>query len=188
MENWSLVVCGDTGDLPDGPIGIFLPIPHQWTVADIRKEVEKKTDLPEREQTIYFDGSSIPEGTPLDECKGMKNGAAVCLVTKPVRLKVQRSDCDLIMELEIPRVEFSTWDIQKLRKLILFKLGLPEDCVHVLLAEGDVLTDSKNILAYEQIKDGCIIIITFLEAVKSCVGSSRRLAFETFTTSHGYVC
>ena len=84
MENWSLVVCGDTGDFPDGPIGIFLPIPHKCTVADIRKEVEKKTGLPEREQTIYFDGSSISEGTPLDECKGMKNGAAVCLATKPV--------------------------------------------------------------------------------------------------------
>ena len=168
MENWNLVVCGD---FPDGPIGIFLPNPHRSTVADIRKEVEKKTGLPETEQTIYFNGSPIPEDKPLDECEGMRNGAALCLVTKPVRLKVQRSDCDSIMKLEMPRVEFSTWDIQKLRKLILFKLGLPEDCVHVLLAKGEVLTDSKNILAYRQIKDGCLIIITFLEAVKSYVGS-----------------
>ena len=172
MENWNLVVCGD---FPDGPIGIFLPNPHRSTVADIRNEVEKKTGLHWSEQTIYFNGSPIPEDKPLDECEGMRNGAALCLVTKPVRFKVQRSDCDSIMELEIPRVEFSTWDIQKLRKLILFKLGLPEDCVHVLLAEGDVLTDSKNILAYRQIKDGCLIIITFLETVKRCVGSLEDL-------------
>ena len=163
MEDLNLVVCGD---FPDGPIGIFLPNPHQSTVADIRKEVGKKTGLPEREQTIYINGTPIPVEEPLDECEGMRNGAALCLVANPVRLRVQRSDCDSIMELEIPRVELPTWDIQKLRKLIFFKLGLPEDCVHVLLAEGEVLTDKKNILAYRQIKDGCLITITFLETVE----------------------
>ena len=166
MENWNLVVCGD---FPDAPIGIFLPNPHKWILADIRKEVEKKTGLPETEQTIYCNGSPIPEGTPLDECKGMRNGSALCLFANPLRLRVQRSDCDSIMILEIPRVELFPWDIQSLRKFILFKLGLHRDSTIVLTAEGEVLKDNKSVSDYKQIQDGCLITVTVVEVVKSYV-------------------
>ena len=183
MENWNLVVCGD---LPDGPIGIFLPNPHKWTVADIRNEVEKKTGLHWREQTIYFNGSPIPEGEPLGKCEGMRNGAAVSLVANPLQLRVQRSDCDSIMILEIPRVELSPWDIQLLRKFILFKLGLDRNSTIVLTAEGEVLKDKKSVSDYKQIQDGCLITVTVVEVIKSYVladFSSKFVQLPVGTTS-----
>ena len=183
MEKWNLVVCGD---FPDGPIGIFLPNPHRSTVADIRNEVEKKTGLHWSEQTIYFNGSPIPEGKPLGKCEGMRNGAAVSLVANPLQLRVQRSDCDSIMILEIPRVELSPWDIQQLRKFILFKLGLHRNSTIVLTAEGEVLKDKKSVSDYKQIQDGCLITVTVVEVIKSYVladFSSKCLQLPVGTAS-----
>ena len=56
---------------------IFVPNPQQWTVANIKEEVEKKIGIPARDQVIYCNEKVLPEQLPLVDCEGMRNGAAL---------------------------------------------------------------------------------------------------------------
>ena len=75
---WSVIICGD---LPE-PFVVFVPDPHKFTVSQLKEEIEKKIVIPANEETVYCQETPLSDGMLLDECQGIDNGVALCLLRK----------------------------------------------------------------------------------------------------------
>ena len=73
--------------------------------------------------TFYTGSSELPEGVPLKECNGVKNGTGLLTIIKPFIIKVYSPDVDGTITVEIPIREFDDWEIDTLVKTICFKRG-----------------------------------------------------------------
>ena len=73
---WNIIVRGDLED------PVTLSISYMSTVTQLKEEVEKKTNIPVSEQTLYCQEIPLQEAKQLVECQGMHNGVALCLVKK----------------------------------------------------------------------------------------------------------
>ena len=158
-KNWTIIVCGDF----DKPLAILVPDPAEWSISDLKKEVSKKINVPEDKQTLYCQEKVVPEGIPLQKCKGMKNGVALCLALKPVIISVHRADLDTTVQVEIPQNEFGDWTVSHLRSIVCAKFGLQPLRQHILALEGDILEDEIKVNEY--IKGDCTVIIAPMKHV-----------------------
>ena len=101
--------------------------------------MEKKTNIPVSEQTLYCQEIPLPEGKLLVECQGMDNGVALCLVRKPFIIKVYRPDSKVNVRVEIPKSELNSWTISILCKYISNKVGFQEYYDHILANDGTII-------------------------------------------------
>ena len=158
-KNWTIIVCGDF----DKPLAILVPDPTEWSISDLTKEVSKKINVPEDKLTLYCQEKVVPEGIPLQKCKGMKNGVALCLALKPVIISVHRADLDTTVQVEIPQNEFGDWTVSHLRSTVCAKFGLEPLRQHILALEGDILEDEIKVNEY--IKGDCTVIVAPMKDV-----------------------
>ena len=157
---WNIIICGDIEE------PFLLSFPYKSTVTQLKQEVEKKTNIPVSEQTLYCQEIPLPEGKLLIECQGMDNGMALCLVRKPFIINVYRPDSKVNVYVEIPKSELNSWTISILRKYICSKVGFQEDYDHILAVDGTIIkTDMSELKLNEcsAISDGCTMTVTFLK-------------------------
>ena len=177
-QPWVLVICGD---LPE-PIIVTVIDPNQWTVKQVKTEVEKKTKIPLSEQTIYYGKTPLlDDTTPLTNLKGIKNGDILCLTTSNIVIKVEHQDSGSIIELSIPRSEFDLWTTHMLHECICFKFGFPIESKHYIfsgatLIENDIFGREK-IRSISGITNGCTMMFTPLKEV--CIDSPVSLYKRT---------
>ena len=125
--------------------------------------MEKKTNIPVSEQTLYCQEIPPLEGKLLRECQGMDNGVALCLVRRPFVINVYRPDGKVNVRLEIPRNELDSWTISILYKYISRRVGFQEDYDHIFIVNRTTIKmDIPEIKLNEcsAITDGCIMTVT----------------------------
>ena len=159
---WNIIVSGDIED----PVVLF--IPYKSTVTQLKEEVEKKTNIPVREQTLYCQEIPLPEGKLLVECQGIDNGVALCLVRKPFIINVYRPDGKVNVRVEIPKNELDIWTVSILRNYISSRIGFQEDYDHIFVVDGTMIKMDVSELKLNEcsaISDGCTMTVTFLKKV-----------------------
>ena len=156
------------------PVVIFVPDTQQWTVANIKEEVEKKIGIPARDQVIYCNEKVLPEQLPLVDCEGMRNGAALLVGRKPFIVNVYRTDADITIPIEISHID--SLRITELREMIFAKVGIPSSCPSVILAVGDhIIEDSTAlVLNSKHIQNGCVIVLTYLKGISLSFPASNE--------------
>ena len=160
---WLLVICGD---LPE-TITVTIPDPCQWTVVQLKDEVEKKTNIPVCEQTLYC-GETILNGDSktLVKYKELRNGIALCLARSNFIIKAERPDYGTTVEVVIPKNDFDSWTTKMLHESICFKFGVPDECKQYLLNGTTVIEcDENKIGDHEEITNGCTLIFTPLKEI-----------------------
>ena len=159
---WNIIVCGDFED----PVVLF--IPYKSTVTQLKEEVEKKTNIPVSEQTLYCQEIPLPEAKLLVECHGIDNGVALCLVRKPFIINVYRPDGKVNVRVEIPRNELDIWTVSILRNYISSRVGFQEDYDHIYVVDGTMIkmdVSELKLNVCSAITDGCTMTVTFLKKV-----------------------
>ena len=159
---WNIIVCGDIEE----PVVLFIPC--KSTVTQLKEEMEKKTSIPVREQTLYCQEIPLPEGKLLVECQGIDNGVALCLVRKPFIINVYRPDGKVNVRVEIPRNELDSWTVSELRKYISSRVGFQEGYDHILAVDETIIKKDISKLKLSEcsaITDGCTMTVTFLKKV-----------------------
>ena len=144
MASWNFIICSD---IQPTPVVIRCPDPNKWTARDLRSEASKKLGYPEEDLTLYYDETVLPEGKPLIECQGLKNGVALLATIKPFTVKVFCPHIDATLLVDIPRRELGySWTVATLRTVVCFKLGIdPASSENDILAlEGESLCDSSE--------------------------------------------
>lgn len=162
-KSWSVVICGD---LPE-PIGVFVPDPHKFTVSQLKEEIEKNTEIPANEQTLYCQETPLSDGMLLDECQGIDDGVALCLLRKAFVINVYRPDCKVTAPVSIPKNELDVWTISTLHEYIFSRMGLEKNCDHVLVIGGTILKRDSlvKLTKCSFITDGCTMALTILKKV-----------------------
>lgn len=162
-RDWSIVVCGD---FDDSPITVPVPFPSLTTVALLKKYMNSKIGVPINYQTLYYRGEPLEDNKSLVKCDGMKNGAAVCLAIKPIKVDIYRPDLDRHFEVEITKNEYEHWKVSALREMVCSKFGFNVECNHVLAVAGKELTNDMMIKVLPEIKDCCkVVTFTLLQGV-----------------------
>ena len=159
---WNIIICDDIKE------PFLLSFPYKSTVTQLKQEVEKKTNIPVSEQTLYCQEIPLPEGKLLVECQGMDNGVALCLVRKPFIINVYRPDSKVNVRVKIRKSELNSWTISILRKYISRKVGFQEDYDHILAVDGTIIKTDMSELKLKEcsaIIDGCTMTVTFLKKV-----------------------
>ena len=161
--SWVLIICGD---LPE-PVTVIIPDPHQWTVTRLKTEVEKKTQIPVNEQTIYFGETPLLDiMTPLAKYEGLRNGIALCLARSNFVITAQRTDYGTTVEVSIPRSELESWTVKMLRKYICLKFGFRIESKHYLISGPNIIeNDRRKITDCPEITDGCTLLFTPLKEI-----------------------
>ena len=115
MSSWNIILCGD---LPN-TIVVSVTDPAEWTVDNLKQLVIK--DVPKSENDITFYAGSnkqLPEGVPLKECAGVRNGTGLLTSIKPFIIKVYSPDVDVTATVGIPLLEFDDWVLNNLIEAI----------------------------------------------------------------------
>ena len=164
MSSWNIILCGD---LPN-TIAVSVTDPAKWTVDNLKQLVIK--DVPKSDMTFYTGSNKLPEGVPLKECAGVKNGTGLLTSIKPFIIKVYSPDVDGTITVEIPIREFDDWEIDNLVETIRFKLGLGVSKDYSLWHMSDDLLvfngkllgkDPKvKVSAIPDISNGCLMTYT----------------------------
>ena len=144
MTSWNIVVCSD---IQPTPIVIDVPDPAKWTARDLISEAAKKLGYPEEQLTLYCNETVLPEGKPLTECQGLKNGVALLATIKPSTVHVFCPHIDATLKIDIPRREWRTWTVDTLRTVVSFKLGidLGSSQNDILALNGKILRDFSRL-------------------------------------------
>ena len=158
--DWSIVVCGD---FDESPVIISVLLPFLSTVATLKKSIKNETEVPINEQTLYYKGEILHDNESLVKCDRMKNGAAVYLAIKPIKINIYRADVDFVFEVEIPKNEYEHWKVSALREMVCSRFGFTVECNHVLAVAGKELTNDMMIKDLPEIKDGRKITFTLLQ-------------------------
>ena len=170
-KSWSVVICGD---LPE-PIGIFVPDPHKFTVSQLKEEIEDYTDIPANEQTLFCQETPLSDKMILDECQGIDNGVALCLLRKAFVINVYRPDIKVTATVSIPKNELDIWTISTLHEYIFNRMGLEKSCDYVLVISGTILKrDSQvRLTKCSFITDGYTMALTILKKVTISTPSTK---------------
>ena len=122
MSSWNIILCGD---LPN-TIVLSVTDPAEWTVDNLKQLVIKAVPKATKSDITFYAGGNkqLPEGVPLKECAGVRNGTGLLTIIKPFIIKVYFPDVDGTITVEIPICEFDDWEIDNLVETIRFKLGL----------------------------------------------------------------
>ena len=98
----------------------------------------------------------VPQGKPLTECPGMRNGVALLVTLKPLTVNVYCPHNDSTLHIEIPQRERNKWSVGDLRNAICYKLG-----IEVKQANSDILAMSGSPLTkIYTITDNCLLTYT----------------------------
>ena len=161
--SWVLIICGD---LPE-PITVIIPDPHQWTVTQLKTEVEKKTQIPVSEQTIYCGKTPLLDiMTPLAKYEGLRNGIALCLARSNFVITAQRTDYGTTVEVSIPRSELDLWTVKMVREFICLKFGFRMESKHYLISGPNIIVnDERKVTNCPEITDGCTLMFTPLKEI-----------------------
>ena len=161
--SWVLIICGDLSE----PITVIIPDPHQWTVTQLKIEVEKKTHIPVSEQTIYCGETPLLDITkPLTKCEGLTNGIALCLARSNFVITAQRTDYGMTVRVSIPRSELDLWTVKMVRKYICLKFGFRMESKHYLISGPNIIeNDERKINDCPEITDGCTLMFTPLKEI-----------------------
>ena len=161
--SWVLIICGD---LPE-PITVIIPDPHQWTVTQLKTEVEKKTQIPVSQQTIYCGETPLLDITkPLAKYEGLRNGIALCLARSNFTITAQRTDYGTTVEISIPRSELDSWTVKMVREFICLKFGFRMESKHYLISGPNIIqNDERKITDCPEITDGCTLVFTPLKEI-----------------------
>ena len=126
---------------------IDVPDPAKWTARDLISEAAKKLGYPAEQLTLYCNETVLPEGKPLTECQGLKNGVALLATIKPSTVHVTCPHIDATLKIDIPRREWRTWTVDTLRTVVCFKLGIdPSSSQNDILAlKGESLCDFSRL-------------------------------------------
>ena len=180
-DGWSVIVCGD---LPQ-PVAVYVPDPLCWTISQLKIQVESKTKLPTSDYALFCDEELLPDEATIANCKGMKNGVAVCLVctAKDFVINVQRVDSEITLKFQLPLMEAKKWSIQALRQLICYRFSVPFNDPHTLAIKGEILEDTKDdkpltvgdYVLDQLISPGCLVTLTLLSRVTLCKPYSPHL-------------
>ena len=140
MSSWNIILCGD---LPN-TIVVSVTDPAEWTVDNLKQLVIKA--VPKSDMTFYAGSSKLPEGVPLKECDGVRNGTGLLTRIKPFIIKVYSPDVDGTVTVEIPLLEFDYWKINILLEAIRFKLRLKTilGTYDMLVFNGQSLSDKQT--------------------------------------------
>ncbi len=160
MASWNLIICSD---IQPTPVVIHCPDPTKWTARDLRSEAGKKLGYPEEDLMLYCNETVLPEGKPLTECQGLKNGVALLATIKPSTVKVFCPHIDTILQIDIPRREWGSWTGATLRTVVCFKLGIdPASSQNDILAlKGESLLNSDKVCALNGITGGKDLLLTY---------------------------
>ena len=122
MSSWNIILCGD---LPN-TIVVSVTDPAKWTVDDLKQLVIKDVPKATKSDITFYASSNkqLPEGVPLKDCDGVRNGTGLLTSIKPFIIKVYSPDVDGTITVEIPLLEFDDWKINTLLEVIHFKLCL----------------------------------------------------------------
>ena len=159
-NGWTILACVCC---KEKKVAIFVPNPQRWTVANIKEEVEKKIGIPARDQVIYCNEKVLPEQLPLVDCEGMRNGAALLVGRKPFIVNVYRTDADITIPIEMPRIDQVT--TTQFCEYICRKFGIHapygQDEFSVVLAVKDQImkTSESPVLDEYCISNGCSIVL-----------------------------
>ena len=148
MTSWNVIICSD-GNVWSRPVVIRCPDPTKWTSRDMRSEAGNKLGYPEEDLMLYCNEAVLPEGKPLTECEGLKNGVALLATIKPSTVHVFCPHIDATLQIDIPRREWGSWTGATLRTVVCFKLGIdPASSQNDILAlEGESLHDLNKVSA-----------------------------------------
>ena len=176
-NGWNVIVCGDLPEL----ILLYVPEPDKCTVAQLKKMIEEKTEIPRDQQVLYCKEKELDSDKEvLKNCSAeMRNGIAICVGRlDQFVINVQNPDNGVQMEFKLPPNEAHDWPIAVLRRLICYRFGIKLEAYHMLVIEGITLEDRKSIRFgqhsemlirdYEQIKSGCMITLTLLSKIEIC--------------------
>ena len=146
MVSWNIIICSD---IQPTPVVICCPDPTKWTASQLRSEAGKKLGYPGEDLMLYCNETVLPDGKPLTECQGLKNGVALLATIKPYAVHVFCPHIDATLQIDIPRRELSSWTVVTLRAVVCFKLGInPSSSQNDILAlEGESLFDSDKVCA-----------------------------------------
>ena len=167
MSSWNIILCGD---LPN-TIVVSVTDPAKWTVDNLKQLVIKDVPKSESDITFYTGSSKLPEGVPLKECDGVRNGTGLLTSIKPFIIKVYSPDVDVTATVEIPIREFDVWEIDTLVETIRFRLGPFEVSRensrghigdNLLVFNGKVLGNDPNVKvsSIPDISNGCLMTYT----------------------------
>ena len=161
MSFWNIILCGD---LPN-TIVVSVTDPARWTVDNLKQLVIK--DVPKATKsdiTFSFCKNKLPEGVPLKECDGVRNGTGLLTSIKPFIIKVYSPDVDGTITVEIPLLEFDDWKIRTLLEAIHYKLAIDsgERNVDLLVLNGQSLSDRPmaKVSMIPGIFSGCLMTYT----------------------------
>ncbi len=120
MSSWNIMLCGD---LPN-TIAVSVTDPAEWTVDNLKQPVIKAVSMATKSDITFYasENEQLPEGVPLKECAGVRNGTGLLTCIKPFIIKVYSPDVDVTVTVEIPILEFDGWKINTLLEAIHFKL------------------------------------------------------------------
>ena len=168
--SWVLIICGD---LPE-PITVIIPDPYQWTVTQLKTEVEKKTQIPVSQQTIYCGETPLLDIIkPLAKCEGLTNGIALCLARSNFVITAQRTDYRTTVEISIPRSELDSWTVKMVRKYICLKFGFRVESKNYLISGPNIIeNDERKITDCPEITDNCTLLFTPLKEI--CIASPEQ--------------
>ena len=144
-SDWSVIVCGDL----QKPLVIHVTDPQSCTVAQLKEQIKKEAKLPQESNLcIYCNEEPLsPDEAELTNCKGMKNGVAVCISSteNPFVIKVQRVDTGVVLAFELPLIEArQQWSILALRCLILYRFGISLHVPHIIAIQDKIIEDIKE--------------------------------------------
>ena len=184
-KSWSVVICGD---LP-APFGVFVPDPHKLTVSQLKKEVEKKTRIPANEQTLYCQETLLSDEMLLDECQGVDDGVALCLLRKLFIINIYRPDIKVTVPVSIPKNELDEWTISTLHEYIFSRMGLENNCDHILVVGGTIMKRDSlvSVTQCSFITDGCTMALTSLKKVTIPTPNTKRSFYVPASNSQKFI-
>ena len=141
MSSWNIILSGDM------PNTIAVTDPAIWTVDNLKQLVIKAVPKATKRDITFYASSDkqLPEGIPLNECAGVRNGTGLLTNIKPFIIKVYSPDVDVTVTVEIPLLEFDYWKIDTLLEAIRFKLGFNIlGTYDMLVFNGQSLSDKQT--------------------------------------------
>ena len=188
-KSWNILCCSDLGR----PFPVLITDPSKWTEGDLRREIFLKYSIPEEEITIYCNQQVLPEGKPLQDCAGLRNGMAVVAVVKPFVINVYSPDRDASLKIEIPRRELRETTVSTLFGEINFRFAFPsfqEEAV--VMVAGKCITCNTftrtKISEITEITHNCLITYTRLRCFSVLEGSKKKNShvYLPFTTNEKF--
>ena len=152
MDPWNIVVCTDLRK----PLILFVPDPSKWTLANLKQETGKMIGVPAENLAFYCNETILPQDKPLTKCSGMRNGIALMVTIKPLRVNVYCPHIDSTLHIDIPRRELHTWNKDTLQAVIGYKLG-----ISITQTNNDILAMSgKESINVGFLTDNCLLTYT----------------------------